>query len=145
MVDSRIPLTGRSGFPLSWGKPCLPSRKDLHDWASVGAGAASVALCVFTPVATRPSLSLLGKEFMAVATQLSSRVFSAPPPCGSPVEGAQSHLGLGVSQAAEGVPPRIWPLVCAVRSSLRNFSPGSPTEDPRVPVVSCSFRLSHFC
>lgn len=56
----------------------------------------------------------------------------------------QSHLVLGVAQEAEGDPPRIWPLVCAVRSSLRNFPPGSSAEDPRVPVVSCSFRCLSF-
>lgn len=41
------------------------------------------------------------------------------------VDTAQSPLVLGVSQAAEGDPPRIWPLVCAVKSSFRNFSPAA--------------------
>jgi hypothetical protein len=40
-------------------------------------------------------------------------------------EAQSPHLVLGVSQAAEGDPPRIWPLVCAVRSSLRNFPPAA--------------------
>lgn len=99
-LPARICVTGP---PWGLGQPLSPS-VSLHLWPP------------------GPSLSLLGKEFMAVASQLSSRVFSAPPPCGSLVEGAQSHRELGVSQAAKGDPPRIWPLVCAVRSSLRNFS-----------------------
>lgn len=64
-----------------------------------------------------------GQGFVAVSHWLPSSAFSFPPCCGRKVDKAQSHLVLGVSQAAEGDPPRIWPLVCAVRSSLRNFSP----------------------
>lgn len=96
-----------------------------------------------------PSSSLLSK-FMAVSCPALTLCILCSHHA---VEGRRGPVpsGTGCVPGSRGDPPRIWPLVCAVRSSLRNFSPGQPYRRPtcgcgqlQLPAVSLLLNSSNF-